>query len=118
MTLRSETPPAPGNLDFGEAPDSVNPTSAQLKADIDSGRTGDKASHGDVGAAPLGTCDEAGDKPPTPQRIKLARETEAASEQVRAAADVHGERSWVMPVFYSAIVAIPVVIGGALLLLR
>ena len=118
MTLRSETPPAPGNLDFGEAPDSENPTSAQLKADIDSGRTGDKASHGDVGAAPLGTCDEAGDTPPTPQRIKLARETEAASEQVRAAADVHGKRSWVMPVFYSAIVAIPVVIGGALLLLR
>ena len=118
MPLRSETPPAPGNLDFGEAPDSENPTSAQLKADIDSGRTGDKASHGDVGAAPLGTCDEAGDTPPTPQRIKLARETEAASEQVRAAADVHGERSWVMPVVYSAIVAIPVVIGGALLLLR
>ena len=118
MTLRSETPPAPGNLDFGEAPDSENPTSAQLKADIDSGRTGDKASHGDVGATPLGTCDEAGDTPPTPQRIKLARETEAASEQVRAAADVHGERSWVMPVFYSAIAAISVVIGGALLLLR
>lgn len=118
MILRSETPPPPGNLDFGAPPESDNPTSAQLKGDIASGRTGDKASHGDVGAAPLGTCDEAGDMPPTPQRVKLARETEAASDRVRDAADVHGERSWTMPLFYGAIGVVGVVIVLALWLLR
>lgn len=118
MTLRSETPPPPGNLDFGVPPPSDDPTSAQLKGDIASGRTGDKVSHGDVGAAPLGTCDEAGDTPPTPQRVKLARENEAASERVRDAADVHGERSWTMPLFYVAILAVGVVIVLAILLLR
>lgn len=118
MSLRSENPPTPGDLDFGRPPDNETPTSAQLKADIDSGRTGDKVSHGDVGAAPLGTCDEAGDTPPTPQRIKLARENEAASERVRAAANLHGERSWIMPLFYGAIIIIPAVVGGAILLLR
>lgn len=118
MTLRSETPPPPASIDFGEPPPSDNPTVAQLKADIDSGRTGDKASHGDVGMAMLGTCDEAGGTPPTPQRVKLARETEAASEQVRAAADVHGERAWTMPLYLGAIAMIGAVLVLGVWLLR
>ncbi|MGH1592234.1 hypothetical protein ACRBEV_32450 [Methylobacterium phyllosphaerae] len=118
MTFRSETPPAPANLDFGEPPASDNPTSAQLKGDIDSGRTGDKVRHGDVGAAPLGTCDEAGGTPPTPQRIKLARANEAASERVRDAADIHGRAPWLIPVFSTAIVGIGGVLGLALWLLH
>lgn len=106
MTLRSETPPAPADLDFGRPPASDDPTSAQLKGDIDSGGTGDKVSHGDVGAAPLGTCDEAGGTPPTPQRVKLARSNEAASERVREAADVHGTRSWTLALYSGAIGAV------------
>lgn len=106
MTFLSETLPTPADLNFGQPPDSEQPTSAQLKGDIDSGRTGDKVSHGDIGAAPLGTCDEAGGAPPTPQRVKLARANEAASERVRGAADVHGTRSWTLPLFSGAMGAI------------
>lgn len=101
MTLfRSETPPPPASLDFGVAPESAAPNTAQLKADIDSGRTGDKVPHGDVGAAPLGTCEEAGGTPPTPQEVRMARR-DRASPAVRAAADPHGERSFVMPLFWA-----------------
>jgi hypothetical protein len=37
----------------------------QLRADIDSGRTGDKVSAPDPGMAPLGTDDEAAGTPPS-----------------------------------------------------
>lgn len=111
MSLRSETPPSPANLDFGQPPDSDRPTSAMLKADINSGRTGDKAPHGDVGAAPLGTCEEAGGAPPTPQDIKLARTNEAASEQVRDAADVQGKSRWILPASLGVLIAFPALFG-------
>jgi hypothetical protein len=38
-------------------------TTAALRGDIDSGQTGDKISHPDPAAAPLGTDDEAGGAP-------------------------------------------------------
>lgn len=38
-------------------------TTAALRGDIDKGRTGDKISHPDPSAAPLGTDDEAGGAP-------------------------------------------------------
>jgi hypothetical protein len=49
---------------------------AQLKADIDAGRTGDKVGGFDPGAAPLGTDEEAGGAPPSPGEVALAREAE------------------------------------------
>jgi hypothetical protein len=52
------------------------PTSAQLRDDIDSGRTGDKARGLDPAAAPLGTDEEAGGAPPTPAEIAQARAAE------------------------------------------
>lgn len=114
--LRSETPPPPGNLDSSEPPDSDAPTVAQLKGDINSGRTADKVAHTDVGAAMLGTCDEAGGTPPTPQRVKLARQNEAASEQVREVADPHGKRPWTMPLYIGVVAAIcGILIVGLLL---
>ena len=116
--LRSETPPAPGNLQADPPPDSDNPTSAQLKGDIDSGRTGDKAPHVDVGAAPLGTCDEAGGTPPTPQRVRLARLTERAPSEKAKAGVMQQRTPWVTPAFASAIVAIAVVLTLALWLTR
>lgn len=100
LPLRSEAPPPPANLDFGVAPDTEAPNAAQLKADIDAGLTGDKVPHGDVGAAPLGTCEEAGGAPPGPQEIREARR-DRASPRVRAAVDPHGARSFVMPLFWA-----------------
>jgi hypothetical protein len=43
--FRSEDPPAPGNLSVQAPPASDKPTMAMLKADIDSGSTGDKIAH-------------------------------------------------------------------------
>ncbi|HYD87023.1 MAG TPA: hypothetical protein VEA80_06090 [Vitreimonas sp.] len=59
------------------------PTSAQLRGDIDSGRTGDKAPGLDPAAAPLGTDEEAGGAAPTAAEIAQAR----ALEQRRARGD-------------------------------
>lgn len=52
-------------------------TVAQLKADIDAGRTGDKVANADPGLSPLGTDDEAAGTPPSPEAVALARATEA-----------------------------------------
>jgi hypothetical protein len=49
------------------------PTSAQLKGDIESGRTGDKNPVRDPALAPLGTDDEAAGRPPSPDRTAVAR---------------------------------------------
>ncbi|AWN35875.1 hypothetical protein [Methylobacterium radiodurans] len=113
MVSRSETQPPPANLLVDTPPASDNPTTAMLKADIDSGATGDKVEHYDVGMVQLGTCDEAAGTPPTPERIALARKTAAATRATRDAADPHGQRSWVMPAFAGFIVATAMVIGGA-----
>jgi hypothetical protein len=53
-------------------------TVAQLKADIDSGRTGDKIPVLDPAAAPLGTDDEASGTPPDPAAVTMARRQSAA----------------------------------------
>jgi hypothetical protein len=54
-------------------PSSGSPTVAMLQGDIDSGRTGDKNPMFDPSGAPLGTDDEAADRPPTPFLVALAR---------------------------------------------
>ena len=57
-------------------PDSADPTTAQLKGDIDSGRTGDKVGVYDPGLSPLGTDDEAAGTTAGPERIRMARHFE------------------------------------------
>lgn len=52
------------------------PTTAQLKHDIDTGRTGEKIGHPDPAASPLGTDDEAAGHPPSPEAIAHARAQE------------------------------------------
>jgi hypothetical protein len=52
------------------------PTSDRLRHDIDRGHASDKVSFPDPAMAPLGTDDEAGGTPPTPERIELARDQE------------------------------------------
>lgn len=55
-------------------------TTQQLKADIDSGKTGDKIDDGyDLGLSALGTDDEAAGTPPTPQEVAMADRLERAA---------------------------------------
>jgi hypothetical protein len=53
-------------------------TTAQLKADINSGRTGDKVGGFDPAASPLGTDEEAGGTSPDPLLIAEMRRLERA----------------------------------------
>ena len=71
------------------APDPVRPgcTAAQLRHDIDSGLTGDKVNFFDPAAAPLGTDEEAGGFPPTPEEIYQARMTERSPPYAAPGAD-------------------------------
>lgn len=54
------------------APVSSTPTAQELKGAIDRRRTGKKVSFGDLGAAPLGTDDEAAGTPDTAVRVAIA----------------------------------------------
>ena len=103
MLFRSETSPSPGNLHVAEPPASDRPTTAMLKADIDSGATGDKVAAYDPGLSQLGTDDEAAGNAPSHERIALARKTEAASARVRRATQPHGLNNWIVPGFCAAI---------------
>ncbi|GJE42468.1 hypothetical protein [Methylobacterium soli] len=85
-----------------------------LKADIDSGSTGDKVVHYDPGLSQLGTDDEAAGHSPSHERIALARKTEAASDRVRKIGNPQGRQSWVLPGFVGFIVAVPLIVGSAL----
>jgi hypothetical protein len=62
-------------------------TVLQLKDDIDSGRTGDKNVTADPGMASLGTCDEAGGTPASPERVAMAREQEQKIGRIATAND-------------------------------
>ncbi len=53
--------------------DDRQPNTAMLKADINSGRTGDKNEVFDPGLSPLGTDEEAGGTPLKPEQIRQAR---------------------------------------------
>ncbi|WP_372421967.1 hypothetical protein [Salinarimonas chemoclinalis] len=57
--------------------DDARTNAAMLKADVDSGRTGDKNAVFDPGMSMLGTDDEAGGSPASPGRLRLAREEQA-----------------------------------------
>ncbi len=52
------------------------PTAAQVRGDIDKGRTGDKTPGFDPAAAPMETDAEAGGTPLTPEEAAQAREAE------------------------------------------
>lgn len=52
------------------------PNAAQLRGDIDRGRTGDKAAGIDPAAAPMETDAEAGGAPPSAAEIEQARRLE------------------------------------------
>jgi hypothetical protein len=57
---------------------STSPTLDQLRADIDSGRTGDKVAALDPAMASLGTDDEAAGTPPSSDAIALTQRLETS----------------------------------------
>ena len=62
-------------------------TVAQLKDDIDSGRTGSKVATADPGLSPLGTDDEAAGRPASPELAAMARAEEQRIGGVARAGD-------------------------------
>jgi hypothetical protein len=75
MTADRNTSPVSTIKPSDAPPDSDNPTTAMLKADIDSGRTGDKNGDLDPGLSPLGTDDEALERRQAPPGLPLPGET-------------------------------------------
>lgn len=93
METRNDQPPSQTLLPMAEPPHSDVPTTAQLRGDIDSGRTGDKIALFDPGLSPLGTDDEAAGTPAEPHRIRLARRMEGVRRWAtgnRRAGSAHG----------------------------
>jgi hypothetical protein len=82
MTTRSDNPnhrdiPRTHTIKPMDAPPmNAGSTSAQLKGDINSGRTGDKNEVFDPGLSPLGTDDEAAGVSPSADQVDLARHQE------------------------------------------
>jgi hypothetical protein len=98
-------------------PPSDRPTVAQLKADIDSGRTGDKTEVFDPGLSPLGTDDEAAGHPPGPERVALARRFEGVERWIkggRKTSYAHNESKGALYGFIGFILAVAAVFAGAL----
>ena len=84
MTGDRDTLPARTRERMDPAPASRRPTTAMLKADIDSGETGEKIGVFDPGLAPLGTDDEAAGRPPSAARLALARRYETFERWIRS----------------------------------
>lgn len=72
---------------MASSPPTARDTIAQLKNDIDTGKTGDKVAAGDPGLSPLGTDDEAAGRPPSSEQVRRAREQETALGVVATKAD-------------------------------
>lgn len=105
MELRNDLPPTQTIKPIDAPPPSNSPTTAQLKADIDSGQTGDKVGVFDPGLSPLGTDDEAAGTPAEPHRIRLARRLEGVqrwAEGAKRSAYAHrhmGGTAWAYAAF-------------------
>lgn len=109
MAASSDIPPARTIAPVDPPPPSDQPTSAMLKADINSGRTGDKVGVLDPGLSSLGTDDEAAGRPPSPFRIALARYHETVGRWMSRgnhSSDAHDGRDRTLVGFVGLIVAI------------
>jgi hypothetical protein len=112
MTADRDTSPVPTIKPIDAPPDSNNPTTAMLKADIDSGRTGDKNGVLDPGLSPLGTDDEAAGTTPSPARIALARHSETVGRwgRSRSSSAAHNKHDGFPVAFVAFIAAIGILI--------
>lgn len=101
MERRNDMPSAQTIRPMDAPPDSGAPTTAQLKADIDSGRTGDKIGVFDPGLSPLGTDDEAAGTPAEPHRIRMARRLEGVQRWASGAGRAFSSRRRGEPVLFA-----------------
>ncbi|MDB5512600.1 MAG: hypothetical protein JWR08_2083 [Enterovirga sp.] len=117
MERRNDLPPAQTIRPVDPPPDSRAPTTAQLKADIDSGRTGDKVGVFDPGLSPLGTDDEAAGTPAEPHRIRLARRLETAQRWAQGAgraAFAHRQVDTALAAYIAGILIIAAVLAAGI----
>jgi hypothetical protein len=112
VTDRSEIPPTHTIKPIDPPPLSDNPTVEMLRADIDSGRAGDKNPVFDPALAPLGADDEAAGTPASPFRVALAQAQENFARWSRgthAAGAPHHERDG-FPVLYVSFIGVAAVV--------
>jgi len=117
MAANPDVPPAETIKPVDPPPFSDRPTTAMLKADIDSGRTGDKIGELDPGLSSLGTDDEAAGRPPSAFRVALARYHEVITRWTaggRSATAAHSGQDGGLTVFVGLIAAIGVVLLAGL----
>jgi hypothetical protein len=74
----------------------------QLRAAIDSGKTGDKVAASDPATAPLGTDDEAGGAPPSANEVVLAADTEIRA--IKPTPNRIGPAIWIFMLFIAMLV--------------
>ena len=113
----SDLPPTRTIEPIDQPPDSDNPTMAMLKADIDSGATGDKTEVFDPGMAMLGTCEEAAGTPLRPDQIAWARLQEARlrwRKGSRKTGAAHNKQDGFPTFFVGFIVAVGAILATAL----
>ena len=77
----------PDRADPAAASRAGSSTAAQLRQEIDSGRTRDKVAHSDPAAAPLGTDDEAAGNSPSAEQVSAARRQESTRVSDTSPAD-------------------------------
>ena len=121
MTNHSDVPATRTIEPMDTPPDSANPTSAMLKGDIDSGRTGDKNPVFDPGLSPLGTDDEAAGRPPSAFRVALARQYENAGRWIkgsRQTSAAHNKHDGIPFVFIGFIVAVGAILVTGISIVR
>lgn len=87
----------------------------QLKAAIDTGRTGDKIDQGfDPGLSSLGTDDEAAGSPNTPAQVRLARQLETGGAPAQPAEQGDRNSTRGLPVVWLVVGALVVVLAVVL----
>lgn len=96
-------------------PMNAGSTTAQLKGDINSGRTGDKNEVFDPGLSPLGTDDEAAGMSPSPAQVDLARhqETNARWREGNKDSYAHQDSHKALYAYVGFIALVLVIFAGA-----
>ena len=116
MATRDDLPPSRSAKPIDPPPASGRPTTAQLKGDIASGRTGDKVGVFDPALAPLGTDDEAAGAPPSREAISMARRQERGGPAGGGGNAPQGGPRVVLYGFIAFIAVVALAFAGVLLL--
>ena len=121
MAFKTDMPPHQSAQPIDAPPtDADRPNMAMLKADIDSGKTGDKTEVFDPGMAMIGTCEEAAGTPLKPEQVALARDYETKQRWrlgSRKTGAAHNKGNLALYGFAGFIVAAGAAIVGAIWML-